>query len=74
MNVLINNCVVKADQSTSAYEKIEAPWKKKASVEKQPIINSRPQEDVVLRIQIVGYSILFNQVKIDGVTGGKKSM
>lgn len=56
----------------NAYEKVQATRKKEAGVKKQPIIYSRTQEKIMFRVEIVIWGILFNQVKIDGMTERRK--
>lgn len=55
----------------NAYEKVQATRKKEAGVKKQPIIYSCTQEKIMFRVEIVILGILFNQVKIDGMTEKK---
>lgn len=54
-----------------AHKKVQATRKKEASVEKEPIIYGRSQKEIVLRVEIVILGVLFNQVKIDGMTEKK---
>ena len=50
------------------YEKVQSTREKETSVKKQPIIYGCSQKEIMLRVKIVISGVLFNQVKIDGMT------
>lgn len=52
----------------NAHEKVQTTRKEETSVKKEPIIYGRTQKEIVFWIKIVISSVLFNQVKIDGMT------